>query len=127
MQDLVEGGGELRVAVTDQELDRRGLAVQVHQQVASLLGHPRAGGVRRDAGNADAPGGVLDHREDIDGRAIEQVDGEQVGSQDDFCLGAQKLAHVGPARRGAGSSPAFFSVSHTVEGAIRMPRPASSP
>src|SRR5207342_1836840 len=44
---------------------------------------------------------VLNHREDIDGRAIEQVDGEEVGSQDGFCLGAQELAprRPGPARR----------------------------
>ena len=58
MQDFVEGSGELRVAVTDHELDRLNLTVQVDQQVASLLGHPRVGGLRRDAENADAPGRV---------------------------------------------------------------------
>jgi hypothetical protein len=46
MQDLVEGGGELRVVVTDQELDRLSLAIRVHQQVAGLLSHPHAGRVR---------------------------------------------------------------------------------
>jgi hypothetical protein len=99
MQDLIEGSGERRVAVTGQGLDRLSVAVQVHQQVAGLLGHPRAGGAWRDAENADAPGGVLDHREDIDGRAIEQVDGEEAGGQDGCCLGAKELApcRAGPA------------------------------
>ena len=127
MQDLAEGSGELGVAVTDQELDRLKLAVQVHQQVAGLLGHPRAGGVRRDAEDADAPAGVLNHREDTAGRAIAQTDGEEARGQDGYCRGAQELAHLGPARRGAGPGPAFFSASHTVDGAMRMPRPASSP
>lgn len=78
MKDLIEGCGELRVAVTYQELDRLGLAVQVHQQVAGLLGHPRAGRVRRDAEDADAPAGVLDYGRDISGRAVGQVGGEEV-------------------------------------------------
>lgn len=58
--------------------------------------------MRRDAEDVDAPGGVFDHREDVGGRAIEQVDGEEVGSQDGFCLGAQELApgRADPARRG---------------------------
>src|SRR5436190_12107208 len=79
VQNLIEGSGELGVAVADQELDRRGLAVQLHQRVPSLLGHPRAGGVWRYAQNANALGGVLDHGKDVGGRAIEQVDGEEIG------------------------------------------------
>jgi len=34
---------------------------------------------------------------------------------------------VGPVRRGAGSIPAFFRISHTVDAATFTPRPASSP
>src|SRR5512135_2576715 len=33
----------------------------------------------------------------------------------------------GPDRRGAGSMPAFFRISHTVDAATFTPRPASSP
>jgi len=91
-----------------------------------LLGHPCAGGVRRNAQNPDAPGDVLKHHKDIDGRAIEQVDGEEVSGQDGLCLRAQELA---PGRAGSARYrvvPAFFSVSHTVDGARRMPRPISS-
>jgi hypothetical protein len=34
---------------------------------------------------------------------------------------------VGPVRRGTGSIPAFFRISHAVDAAIFTPRPASSP
>ena len=34
---------------------------------------------------------------------------------------------VGPVRRGAGSIPAFFRISHAVDAATFTPRPASSP
>jgi hypothetical protein len=34
---------------------------------------------------------------------------------------------VGPVRRDAGSMPAFFKISHTVDAESRTPSPASSP
>ena len=34
---------------------------------------------------------------------------------------------AGPLRRGAGSMPAFFKISHTVDAETRTPSPASSP
>ena len=34
---------------------------------------------------------------------------------------------VGPVRRGAGSMPAFFRISHTVDAETRAPSPASFP
>ena len=37
-EDCVEGGGELGVAVTDQETDSLGVAAEVQEQVAGLLG-----------------------------------------------------------------------------------------
>jgi hypothetical protein len=40
----------------------------------------------------------------------------------------RKDAQVGPvSRRGAGSIPALVRISHTVEAAMMIPRPASSP
>jgi len=57
--------------------------------------------VGRDAEDVDAPRGLLDHREDISGGAVEQVRGEEVRGQEGFCLGAQELAPEGcqnPAR-----------------------------
>jgi hypothetical protein len=42
--------------------------------------------VGRDAEDVDAPRGLLDHREDISGGAVEQVRGEEARGQEDFCL-----------------------------------------
>jgi hypothetical protein len=51
---------------------------QVHEQVPGLLDNPGLDRVLRGAQDADAPGAVLDHRQDVDLRAIEQVSGEEV-------------------------------------------------
>ena len=40
-EDGVEGGGELAVPVADQEPELGGAVVEVHEQVAGLLGRPR--------------------------------------------------------------------------------------
>jgi hypothetical protein len=44
-----------------------------------------------DPEDADTPGGVLDHGQDIGLGAIEQVDREEVARQDDLGLRAQEL------------------------------------
>src|SRR5947208_3776090 len=40
-EDAVEGAAELRVPIVDQEARPPAAVVEVHQQVARLLGHPR--------------------------------------------------------------------------------------
>jgi len=111
-----------RVAVTDHELDRLSLAVQVHQQTAGPLSHPHAGPLRRDAENTDAPADVLNHRKDIDSRSA----GKSAVKKS-----VARMATVWERRnrnwRHAGPGPAFFIVSRTAGEAMRMPRPASSP
>jgi hypothetical protein len=67
------------------------LLAEVHQQVPGLLGGPRPGRVRGDPEDADAPGGVLDHGQDVSLGAVEQVGGEEVARQDRLGLGAQEL------------------------------------
>src|SRR6478752_7715866 len=47
-EDLVELAGELAVAITDQEARTHALVVELHQQVARLLGHPAAVRVGRN-------------------------------------------------------------------------------
>jgi hypothetical protein len=58
-----------------------------------------------DAEDADAPGGVLDHRQDIGLSAVEQVSGKEVARQDRLGLGAQELrpGRRSPPRRGVDS------------------------
>ena len=48
-EDGVEGGGELGVAVTDEQPEALTGIVEVYEQVAGLLGEPLLGGVGRDA------------------------------------------------------------------------------
>jgi len=52
--------------------------------------------MQSDAEDADAPGGVLDHGQDIGLGAIEQVGGEEVARRDRLGLGVQELR---PGRR----------------------------
>ena len=87
----VEGGGELRVPVAEQELDGLDAPVEVHQQVAAQLCHPSVAGMRGHAEDADPAGGVLDDGQNVGGGAVEQLDGEEVGSQDRLRLTVQKL------------------------------------
>ena len=54
----VERRGELGIPVPDQELEAISLALEVHQQVTGLLGHPLAGGVGGYPGQVDAAGAV---------------------------------------------------------------------
>jgi hypothetical protein len=44
-----------------------------------------------DSEDADAPGGVLYHSQDIGLGAVEQIGREEVARQDRFSLGAQEL------------------------------------
>ena len=44
-----------------------------------------------DSEDADAPGGVLDHGQDMSLGAVEQVGGEEVARKDRLGLGAQEL------------------------------------
>jgi len=44
--------------------------------------------MRGDSEDADAPGGVLDHGQDIRLGAVQQAGGEEVARQDRFSLGA---------------------------------------
>jgi hypothetical protein len=42
-EDRIERGRELRVPIADEQPSPAGTVMQVHQQVADLLGHPRPG------------------------------------------------------------------------------------
>ena len=105
-EDGVEGGGELGVAVADQEPEASTGVVEVHEQVAGLLGEPGSGGVGGDAEDVHAAGGVLDDEERVEPVQGDGVEVEQVAGQDRVGLRAEELAQDGPARRGAGSIPA---------------------
>jgi hypothetical protein len=72
------GAGNL---IADHERDPVRLLAEVDQQVARLLGGPLPGGMLGDAEDADAPGGVLDHGQDIGLSAVQQVGREEAARQ----------------------------------------------
>jgi hypothetical protein len=57
-EDRVEGGAELDVPIADHVPELLGALAKVHQQVASLLGHPCAGGMGGDPGEVHAAAAV---------------------------------------------------------------------
>jgi hypothetical protein len=72
----VKVGYEFAVPVADQDSEPLGVVAEVHQQVAGLLGHPRAGGMCGDPGEVHAAAAVLDHHEDVEAA---QEDGIDIG------------------------------------------------
>ncbi|WP_328414491.1 hypothetical protein OG470_20295 [Micromonospora sp. NBC_00389] len=60
-----KGRMKLRVAVADQEPERRDPFVEVHDQVAGLLGGPGRGRMRGDAEDVHPEGGDLHHEQDV--------------------------------------------------------------
>ena len=60
VEHRVERGGELGVAIADEEPDASAGVVEVHEQVAGLLYEPGAGRVGGDAEDVHPAGGVLD-------------------------------------------------------------------
>jgi hypothetical protein len=79
------------------------------------------------AEDADPPAGVLDHGEDIESRSGQGDGLQEVAGQEGVGLGAQEVRPRLEARSGAGSMPASFRISQTVEAATFTPRTRSSP
>jgi hypothetical protein len=90
-EDRVERGGEVGAAVADYELGPVRLIAEVHDQVAGLLRGLPPSGMQRDSEDADVPGRVLDHRQDVGPGAIQLVDDEEVAGQDRLGLRTQEL------------------------------------
>ena len=70
--------------------------LQVHEQVPGLLDDPVLDRMLGGAQDPDAPAAMLDHREDVHLRAIEQVSGEEVQRQDPLRWDRRNAGHPGP-------------------------------
>ena len=90
-EDGVEGGGELCVAIADEELDRARALGEVHRQVAGLLGHPVGDWVSRDAGDADEERVMVDEHEDVEPAEKNGVDVEEVTGHQSLRLRGEEL------------------------------------
>jgi hypothetical protein len=85
-EDGVKGGRELGVTVPDEEPEAAAGVLEVHEQVARLLGQPGSGGVAGDAEDVYAAGGVLDDKEDIQPTQGDGVEMKHVAGQDGLRL-----------------------------------------
>ena len=99
-EDGVERVGEVGSAVAGHELEPVSLLAEVHEEAAGLLGGPLPGGIQGGPEDADAPGRVLDHGQDVGLGAAGQVDREEVARQDRLGLGVQELRPARPALPG---------------------------
>ena len=106
-----KAASELGISVADQEPELLGAVTEVHQQVAGLLGDPRAGGMGGDPGEEHAAAAVLDHYEDVEAAQEDGVDVGEVDREDRVGLRGQELP---PARSG----PAWCGVD---AGALEVP------
>jgi len=87
----VERGGELGVAIADEEPETTPGVVEIHGEVAGLLGQPGTGGMGGDTQDVYPPGGVLDDEERVQTAQGEGVEVEQVACEDRVRLGPQEL------------------------------------
>jgi hypothetical protein len=87
----VEGGGELGVAVSDEKPEAPTGVIEVHAEVAGLLGQPGSGGVGGDAEDVHTAGGVFDDEEDVQPAQADGVHVEQVAGEDRVRLRAQEF------------------------------------
>jgi transposase len=101
-EDRIEGVGELRVSVADEELELDLLSAvgEVHDQVAGLLGHPRSGRVRRHAQDMNPAGRQLHHEQCIQALEQDRVDMKEVARHNPLGLRRQELSPRQPRAAG---------------------------
>src|ERR1035437_1004283 len=90
-EHLVEAGGELRVAVSDQEPERPTLLGEIPCEVAGNLGDEGAGRMIGDPEDVDYAALEIDDEQHIELGELDGVHAEQVGGQDAARLGGEEL------------------------------------
>src|SRR5207247_8929226 len=90
-EHLVELADELAITVTDKKQRTAILVVELHQQVARLLGHPAAVRIGREPDQMDAAGREFDEEQDVEALQEARLDSEEVALKDARRLLAQEL------------------------------------
>ena len=108
----VDAAGELCAMVADEESEPVGVLGEVHRRVAGHLGGPLCHGMRGGSQDVDAPGGVFDHRQNVRGGAIEQVQGEE---------SVVRIASAWERRKSLQRGPDLATCSSAISGIGRMP------
>jgi hypothetical protein len=91
-EDLVEGSGELGVAITEEVPCSELSVLELPGQVASLLDHPGTGRMVGAAGQVHATAADLDEEQDVQPGQPDGVDDEEVGSEQMVGVLADELA-----------------------------------
>ena len=92
--------------------------VEVHEQVAGLFGDSDCGRVGGDAEDVEAAGGVFDDEECESRCRVIVSRWNKSQARIAWACTRRNCDHVGPARRGAGSTPAARKLFQTVEAPI---------
>jgi len=111
LEDGVEGAGEVRAAVTDQESEVLGPLAKVQGEVAGLLHGPLAGRVGGDPSRVHPAGAVPDEHQDVQPGQQHSVDMEESAVRIPAASACRNCRQVGPALCGAGSMPAARRIS----------------
>lgn len=90
-EDVIEGEGELRVPIADQELDRWGSIEPARGDIAGLLGHPDRGRVGGDASDMHGTRMRVDEHQHIEAAQQYRVNVEEVTRHHGRRLGLQEL------------------------------------
>jgi len=90
-EHLVEAGGELHVAVSDQEPERPSVLGEIACEVAGNLGDKRAGRMIGDPEDVHHSALELDDEQRTELVELDRVDDEEVGGQDAARLGGEEL------------------------------------
>ena len=102
LEHLVEGAGELLIAVADEEAHRWLGFVTIEGEVPRLLGEEGTVRVGGGAGDVHAPCPDLDEEQDVERLQEGGLHREEVAGEDPRCLSAQELRPAGavPSRSG---------------------------
>jgi hypothetical protein len=76
-EDLIETGGELGVAVTDDDAHSPASVLELAAEVAGRLGHPGATGVGGDTEEVHDASFHLDHEQHVITTKCHRIDGEK--------------------------------------------------
>ena len=89
-QQLIEGAGELGIAIVDEEAHMLVPIVEIHEQVTRLLADPGAGGVGRNRDVLNAARGKRDEDQHVVAPKADSLHSEEVDGQNAFRLGPQE-------------------------------------
>ncbi len=90
VEDRIEGGGELAVAVADQVPHAGAGVLEIQDEVSGHVGGPGCGGMRGRAENPNAAGGMFEDGQDVQSGSGQGLHLDEVCGEDGGRLAAQE-------------------------------------